>query len=131
VVAVLAVAAGPLTSGLVGLPLAARVLVTALAILPAGFLMGMPFPTGLARLDALHKPSVRWAWALNAASSVLGSVAAIFLAIYFGLRETLLVGAACYAGAALVIRPVRGHRAADSATNTALPVNPVQNAKSM
>ena len=110
VVAVLAWAAGPLTSGLVGLPFAARVLVTVLAILPAGFLMGMPFPTGLARLDALHKPAVRWAWALNAASSVLGSVAAIFLAIYIGLRETLLVGAACYVGASFLIRSVRAGR---------------------
>jgi hypothetical protein len=116
VVAVLALAAGPLTSGLVGLPLAARVLVSALAILPAGFLMGMPFPTGLARLDALHKPAVRWAWALNAASSVLGSVAAIFLAIYLGLRETLLVGAACYVGASFLIRPLRVERTPDSVT---------------
>lgn len=103
-VTLLAVLAGPLTGGLVGLPLSARVIVTALAILPAGFLMGMPFPTGLARLDVLHKPAVRWAWALNAASSVLGSVAAIFFAIYLGLRETLLVGAACYVAAAFVIR---------------------------
>lgn len=106
-VAILAILAGPMTSGLVGLPLAARVIVTALAILPAGFLMGMPFPTGLSRLDALHKPAVRWAWALNAASSVLGSVAAIFLGIYLGLRETLLVGAACYVIAALVIHSAR------------------------
>lgn len=106
-VAILAVLAGPMTSGLVGLPLAARVVVTAFAILPAGFLMGMPFPTGLARLDALHKPAVRWAWALNAASSVLGSVAAIFLGIYLGLRETLLVGAACYVIAALAIHSAR------------------------
>jgi hypothetical protein len=76
--------------------------------------MGMPFPAGLARLDALHKPAVRWAWALNAASSVLGSVAAIFLAIYLGLRETLLVGAACYVGAAFLIRPLRAERTSES-----------------
>ena len=37
-----------------------------------------------------------WAWALNAASSVLGSASAIFLAIYLGLRETLLVGGIMY-----------------------------------
>ena len=106
-VAGLALLAGPMTGSLVGLPLAARVVVTALAILPAGFLMGMPFPTGLARLDALYKPAVRWAWALNAASSVLGSVVAVFLAIYLGLRETLLAGSACYLAACFVIRPAR------------------------
>ena len=64
----------------------------ALMIAPAAFTMGMPFPSGLARLEKLHPASVRWAWALNAASSVLGSASAIFLAIYLGLRETLLVG---------------------------------------
>jgi hypothetical protein len=58
--------------------------------------MGMPFPTGLTRLELRHPGAVRWAWALNAASSVLGSASAIFLAIYLGLRETLLVGGLMY-----------------------------------
>ena len=35
--------------------------------------MGMPFPAGLARLEEIHPQSVRWAWSLNAAPSVLGS----------------------------------------------------------
>ena len=48
-------------------------LMTALAIAPAAFLMGMPFPSGLRRLEERHSPSVRWAWSLNAAASVLGS----------------------------------------------------------
>jgi hypothetical protein len=56
----------------------------------------MPFPTGLSHLEKLHAPSVRWAWALNAASSVLGSASAIFLAIYIGLRATLIAGGCCY-----------------------------------
>jgi hypothetical protein len=78
-------------------------LVSAALIAPAGFLMGMPFPTGLARLERQHPPSVRWAWALNAASSVLGSASAIFLAIYLGLAQTLLIGGVLYLCAALVI----------------------------
>ena len=41
--------------------------------------MGMPFPTGLRRLEEWHAPSVRWAWSLNAAASVLGSVGALVL----------------------------------------------------
>jgi hypothetical protein len=47
---------------------------------------------------------VRWAWSLNAAASVLGSAGAIFLAIYLGLRETLLVGGLLYLGAVVVVR---------------------------
>ena len=58
--------------------------------------MGVPFPTGLRRLERLHSPSVRWAWSLNAAASVLGSVAAVVLAIYLGLRETMLIGGLMY-----------------------------------
>jgi hypothetical protein len=72
-------------------PLPLKILVTAAMISPAAFAMGMPFPTGLARLEHRNAASVRWAWALNAASSVLGSASAIFLAIYLGLRETLLI----------------------------------------
>jgi hypothetical protein len=84
-------------------PLFAKVVVTALSIAPAAFLMGMPFPTGLRRLERRHAPSVRWAWSLNAAASVLGSAGAIFLAIYLGLRATLLIGGALYIGALFVI----------------------------
>jgi hypothetical protein len=40
---------------------------------------------------------------LNAASSVLGSAAAIFLAIHIGLRSTVLVGAGLYLGALSVV----------------------------
>jgi len=65
-------------------------------IAPPAFFMGMPLPTGLSMLELRHKPSVKWAWALNSASSVLGSVSAIFLAIYAGLHRTLLAGGALY-----------------------------------
>jgi hypothetical protein len=39
---------------------------------------------------------VEWAWAMNAASSVLGSVVAIIIAIQFGLNATLASGALAY-----------------------------------
>src|SRR5712671_581792 len=79
----LALAVSYLLTPAVGLKLWLKVVMTVLLIAPAGFMMGMPFPTGLARLETWHKPSVRWAWSLNAASSVLGSVAALVCAIYF------------------------------------------------
>jgi len=104
VIAILAFITGPVTQAGVALPLPARMLLTVVLISPAGFLMGMPFPTALSRLEGTHPKTVRWAWALNAASSVLGSAAAIFLALYIGLRSTLLVGAAMYLGALVVAR---------------------------
>jgi len=106
-VAVLAFAAPALTAGAVSWPLPAKMLITALAIAPAAFLMGMPFPSGLRRLEERHSQSVRWAWSLNAAASVLGSGGAIVLAIYTGLRATLLFGGALYLIALLVILATR------------------------
>jgi hypothetical protein len=79
-------------------------LLTVVLIFPAGFVMGMPFPTGLARLERWHKPAVRWAWSLNAAASVLGSAGALVCAIYMGLVETLLVGGLLYLGALVALK---------------------------
>jgi predicted membrane-bound spermidine synthase len=113
-VAGLSLAAGPVSRAAAGWPLSMKFLVVVLLIAPAGFLMGMPFPTGLARLEAWHKPSVRWAWSLNAASSVLGSGAAIFLALYLGLRGTLLTGGGLYLIALLLARLTQVKSAAAS-----------------
>jgi hypothetical protein len=83
----------------VALPFVVKLLVSGVVLLPLGFLMGMPFPTGLRRIDA-----VEWAWALNAAASVLGSVAAMVIAIHFGLTVTLLCAATAYLAAAFCSR---------------------------
>ena len=45
---------------------------------------GYALPHGLGAPGRVAQPSVRWAWSLNAASSVLGSVGALVLAIYWG-----------------------------------------------
>jgi hypothetical protein len=95
-VSALAYLAAPVSEFGVGWPLPLKALVTVCLIAPAGFLMGIPFPTGLMRLEKSFPRAVRWAWALNAAASVLGSVAAICLAIYIGLRATVLTGAFLY-----------------------------------
>ncbi len=93
----------PITESGVALPFALKVLISVLLISPVGLAMGMPFPTGLTLLERVSPKSVRWAWAINAASSVLGSAAAMFLAIYLGLHLTLIVGGLMYAGAWLSI----------------------------
>jgi spermidine synthase len=111
--------------GLVGLPFAAKLLVSATLLVPLGFIMGMPFPTGLRALaassrdtdlfntdllnqdSACHAP-VEWAWAMNAGASVLGSVSAILIAIQFGLNITLVCGAVAYSLALLLSRTLQG-----------------------
>ena len=98
---------------LVGLPFDAKLLVSAALLVPLGFIMGMPFPTGLHALTRFRTRQsnesgasdgpVEWAWALNAGASVLGSVTAILVAIQFGLNVTLLCGAVAYSLALLLI----------------------------
>jgi predicted MFS family arabinose efflux permease len=82
-----------------------------LLLIPLGFAMGMPFPSGLRALsseasEAKHG-AIEWAWAMNAASSVLGSVLAIVIAIQFGLNVTLACGAVAYVAAMLLLPTFR------------------------
>jgi hypothetical protein len=97
VLALLYVFAMPaLLSMAIGLPFGLKLAISGVLLAPLGFLMGMPFPSGLRQVDA-----VEWAWALNAAASVLGSVMAMVVAIHFGLGVTLACAAAAYLLAAL------------------------------
>jgi spermidine synthase len=96
----------PILNSLVGAPFAVKLLVSAFMLAPLGFVMGMPFPAGLRALAAnrgKNGDSIEWAWAMNAAASVLGSVLAIVIAIQFGLNVTLICGAFSYL-LALVLR---------------------------
>jgi hypothetical protein len=105
--ALLALVASWLLGALVWLPMALKVAITVLLIAPLGLVMGMPFPTGLERLEEWHAPSVRWAWSLNAAASVLGSVGALVCSIYLGLIQTLIIGGLFYLGALAVVGRAR------------------------
>jgi hypothetical protein len=91
-------------ASLVGLDFGIKLLLSAALIVPLGFAMGMPFPTGLRALcrsnSTRAEGAIEWAWAMNAASSVLGSVLAMVVAIHFGLATTLVLGAISYALAA-------------------------------
>ena len=105
----------------VGLGFNSRLLVSGVLLVPLGFLMGMPFPTGLRALAASPVPdlanamtddnAVEWAWAMNAAASVLGSVLAMVIAIQFGLTVTLACGIAAYLLALLVLPALHPQRA--------------------
>ena len=105
-------------TALVGMGFGYRLLVSGILLAPLGFVMGMPFPTGLRALAALPAPqfpagqtgsdnAIEWAWAMNAAASVLGSVLAMVIAIQFGLTVTLACGAAAYVMALLLMPTLR------------------------
>lgn len=105
-------------AALVGLGFNYRLLISAILLAPLGFVMGMPFPTGLRALASAPAPefpsgqarpenAVEWAWAMNAAASVLGSVLAMVIAIQFGLNATLASGAGAYLLALVLTRTLR------------------------
>jgi hypothetical protein len=107
----------------VGLGFGYRLVVSGMLLIPLGFVMGMPFPTGLRALagrpafEVLGGPTeagsarvdnaVEWAWAMNAAASVLGSVLAMVIAIQFGLTVTLACGVAAYVLGLLLLPTLR------------------------
>jgi spermidine synthase len=100
---------------MVGLPFAQKLAISAVILVPLGVGMGMPFPSGLRALSE-HRDgggnhgAVEWAWAMNAASSVLGSVLAMVLAIEFGFNVTLACGAAAYVAAMMLLPTFKKYR---------------------
>lgn len=88
---------------LVDLAFSQKLLISTAILVPLGFVMGMPFPTGLWALARSGEQTVEWAFAMNAAATVLGSVLAMIIAMHFGLSITLACGAAAYLLAAGLI----------------------------
>jgi hypothetical protein len=89
-------------AGLLGLALPWRLLVSVLVIAPAAFCLGIPFPTGLAALSASRPGLVPWAWGVNGALSVAGTVLARLVSVSWGFTMVLCLTVALYALARLV-----------------------------
>lgn len=99
-------------------PVWARALLGLAGIAPLAFAMGMPFPLGLARLARIAPAFVPWAWGINGCASVISAIAALLLAMAFGLRATLLIALALYVFAPWVWRARRETSAADQYRST-------------
>ena len=94
-----------------GLSFVLKLGLSAAVLAPLGLAMGMPFPSGLralaASVGAAGENTIEWAWAMNAAASVLGSVLAIVIAIHYGLAVTLACGAGAYLLAGMLVGRLR------------------------
>ena len=92
-----------------GATLGIRVLISVVALAPAGLLMGMPFPQGLARVERMSTNSalIAWAWGVNGAVSVVASILAALLALSLGFSVVLATGAVCYVGALALVWVIR------------------------
>ncbi len=90
----------------VGLPLALRCLLAGLLLAPLGLLLGMPMPLGI-KLFHENAEEIPWSWGVNGATSVLGTILAVVLAMNFGFNLTLLLGVGVYLLALLTVLSIR------------------------
>jgi len=90
--------------GFLGLDLTMRLLVSAVAIAPIGFLMGMPFPLGIALTNERCPELIPWAWAVNGCASVLGSILPVMIALSAGFSAILALGGVIYLAAFVTVQ---------------------------
>jgi hypothetical protein len=73
-----------------------RIAITVALLAPLGLAMGMPMPVGVRVLAGESPELVPWAWGVNGAASVMGSAAALVVALLAGFDQAMLAGAALY-----------------------------------
>ena len=79
-----------------GWPYLGRLAAAVFGLAPIGFLMGIPFPTGLTWIKIRLPEIAPWAWAVNGFTSVVASVIASILALRFGYGVVFLTGMGAY-----------------------------------
>ncbi|HEY0709283.1 MAG TPA: hypothetical protein VGG33_20905, partial [Polyangia bacterium] len=104
VLVVYAFALKPFFHALLGAPLFVRIILSVILVFIPGLLMGALLPSGVRAANQLGAGTVSWAWGLNGAASVVGSILAMALSMNVGFTLALLVGIAVY-GLGLVAFP--------------------------
>lgn len=90
----------------IGLPLAGRVAVTLMLLLPIGFVLGVPFAYGIRCVNRYDPTLVPWAWAVNGFCTVIGSILAVIVSMNLGFSTVMLFAVAAYCVAFGAIRPL-------------------------
>lgn len=91
--------------------------IAVLAIVPAGFLMGFGFPTGMRLVSAIDPRPMPWFWGVNGAAGVLASGIATGVSINTSIDVTLRLGALAYLAvgvAAVMLLSLTGETAEDA-----------------
>ncbi len=91
---------------LLPLPVPIKAIASAVLIAPLAFLMGMPFPIGLASLSERTPALVPWAWGINGCASVVSPIIASLLSIHLGFDAVIGLAIGFYVLAALAWRPL-------------------------
>jgi hypothetical protein len=94
----------PVFSSTIGYPFGVRVLSCAAMMLPAGWLMGFAFPTGMLYFGDGNKA---WFWAMNGSFSVLASALSLALAMELGFVAVGFSGVGFYLAAVVLLLTLR------------------------
>jgi hypothetical protein len=73
-----------------------RIAVALAVLMPAGFLMGFAFPTGMRMVVTISREPAAWFWGINGATGVLASTLAVMIAITLGINVTMMLAGVCY-----------------------------------
>ncbi len=79
-----------------GQALGVRMLIAIVFLIPLALLLGMPMPLGIRLLNQRAPHLIPWAWGINGATSVMGSVASVIIAMNWGFSRALVVGSLAY-----------------------------------
>lgn len=74
----------PILLSTIAWPLLSKIIILLILVIPLGFTMGIPFPTGLKQFSKKGKGSVPWAWGINGYFSVISTAVATIIAVEFG-----------------------------------------------
>ena len=108
ILAVYAVILGPLFQALLGLALPLRIIVAVILVMIPGLFMGCMLPSGVRTANALGSAVVPWGWGLNGATSVVGSILAVFVSMNAGFTAALLFGMVVYVVAIVALPAMAG-----------------------
>jgi spermidine synthase len=98
----------PVLSLFLGVPFAIKLFIVIVLIAPAAFFLGMPFPNGLSALTENRPRLLPWAWGMNGALSVTGTVLGRLISVSFGFTAVLLLSMVVYLVVGLLFPANRG-----------------------
>jgi hypothetical protein len=85
-----------ISNAIMSQPEAVRIFSAFILAAPLAFVMGMPFPLGMAALQQGSAQLIPWAWGINGCASVLSAILAVILAMEVGFSGVILSAVALY-----------------------------------
>jgi MFS family permease len=80
----------------IALPMAGRILLAVLLIMPLGILLGIPLPSGIQLISKQAPSLIPWAWGVNGFFTVIGSIVALMLSMMIGFQGVLWIAISIY-----------------------------------